>query len=228
MKRLLCYAVLICLPVSFFAENRVRLLLKSGSTVNGQLVAQTEEVYMVQDDVGQRLQYPAKEVVAQFNDTVKHIVLQTGEQLTAYLSEPLAGTITLLTADHQLLQYPQNEIASIHPIVTTEQQRDKGAGIGVQLTVRGGGASFPAKALGSNIEAGFAIGYRKLSGRHFFVGAGVDFLTRLHGDEQWTLLPLFARAEYYFLPDKRWSPTIGIDAGYAFALKGEKRRSWQP
>lgn len=192
-----------------------RIFLYTGNSLTGTVIAQNEQVIMLKTSDGQTLQYPAKEIKAVVDNTIRNVKTSTGEKFKAYIVKENSEIAVFITPDGQMLQYPIAALKSNdNHAPSSNDNNSQNNPLGLQLAIKAGSS---VNSPSFNMEGNLVIGYRNILQQRFFVGLGTGFIIK-NNEQQNTLLPLFMRIEYHPLHQSKWSPFIGFDGGYMFQI----------
>lgn len=203
---------------SAVAQGRMRVFFRAGHSLAGVVKAQTDDVIVLKTDDGTTYQYPMSDVRAVVADTLHRMRLPDKGVLKAYLLHETEDKWVFIEPSGSVVQCDKE---SVRPRGHVVESGKGGQPVLLHISLQASLSNQPLPpVLGGGIEGKVAIGYRDVVHRRFFVGGGVGYDCRFNASSQQQLLPLFARMEYYLLPERSWSPYVGVDAGYAFKLKG--------
>lgn len=192
-----------------------RIFLYTGNSLTGTVIAQNEQVIMLKTSDGQTLQYPAKEIKAVVDNTIRNVKTSTGEKFKAYIVKENSEIAVFITPDGQMLQYPIAALKSNdNHAPSSNDNNSQNNPLGLQLAIKAGSS---VNNPSFNMEGNLVIGYRNILQQRFFLGLGTGFIIK-NNEQQNTLLPLFMRIEYHLLHQSKWSPFIGLDGGYMFQI----------
>ena len=204
--------------VSAETKEKKRVFFTSGKSLTGVLKAHTDEVIVITTPEGTTFQYPTSEVRAVVVDSLRRVRLADKSILKAYLLHETDDKFIFIQQSGAIVQYDKE---SVHMRKGKVETPEGSQPVLLHVSAQASMANQPLPPLlGGGIEANIAIGYRDIHHRQFFVGIGIGYEARFNTKSQQQLLPLFGRVEYYLSPEKQWSPFVGMDAGYAFRLKG--------
>lgn len=192
-----------------------RIFLYTGNSLTGTVIAQNEQVIMLKTSDGQTLQYPAKEIKAVVDNTIRNVKTSTGEKFKAYIVKENSEIAVFITPDGQMLQYPIAALKSNdNHAPSSNDNNSQNNPLGLQLAIKAGSS---VNNPSFTMEGNLVIGYRNILQQRFFLGLGTGFIIK-NNEQQNTLLPLFMRIEYHPLHQSKWSPFIGFDGGYMFQI----------
>ena len=222
-NRIFSYIILpLCLLLlgvpSAVAQERMRVFFNSGNSLPGVVKVQTEDVIVLTLDDGATYQYPMSDIRAVVVDSLRRVRLSDKRVLKAYLLHETADKLVFIDPLGAVVQCDKQSVSRQVGVVDPATSYQP---VMLHLSFKGSVGSQPLPPIvGGAVEGDLAIGYRDMRRRHFFVGIGVGYDYRFNALISQQLLPLFARMEYYFHPERVWSPFFGVDAGYSFKLKG--------
>lgn len=197
-----------------------RIFLHTGNSITGTVIAQNEQVIMLKTSDGQTLQYPAKEIKAVVDNTIRNVKTSTGEKFKAYIVKENSEIAVFITPEGQMLQYPIAALkSSENHAPADDNTKAPNNPLGLQLAIKAGSSINDPSF---NMEGNLVIGYRNILQQRFFLGLGTGFIIK-NNEQQNTLLPLFMRIEYHPLHQSKWSPFIGLDGGYMFQITPKRQ-----
>ncbi len=219
MRHFFLIGIIVLCAGNLLAQEQ-RIFLHTGNSITGTVIAQNEQVIMLKTSDGQTLQYPAKEIKAVVDNTIKNVKTNTGERFKAYTVKVNDEIAVYITPEGQLVQYPIAALKKNNNETPSDNNKNgQNNPLGLQLAIKAGSTlSDPS----FNMEGNLVIGYRNILQQRFFVGIGTGFIIK-NGEQQQTLVPLFMRIEYHPLHQSKWSPFIGLDGGYMFQITHQQQ-----
>lgn len=172
-----------------------KLLLKSGATIEGEILFQNEQVVIIRDSSGKRYQYPTEEIKQE---------QKTSEELTEQSAQE---------------QYKAEKIDQTDDKSYAQKSGKK---VGLQLQLVGGMNFVPAYNAGGELSTKLFVGACNVLQKKIFIGGGVGYKGLYMPNKVYTFIPIEV---YFSAPltQKRHAPLLGATLGYGFnTLKNYK------
>lgn len=218
------------------------VVLKTGERLTGKFIFQNEQVIVLQDEAGNRLQFPVNDIKSTYKSPdstrtdrekatggqqkVQKITLKTGE---VYRGEVVAENdriFMLKTSDGNRLQIQKDGIAYMEQDflpMSTDSTPDFADNKFSMLLDLSGGASYSRNSYGwaPAVQGVLVLGARDLILPNSFIGIGAGYSMLFPGnnpDEFINIIPLFVRLQS-IIGKQATAPYAELDAGYGFCLR---------
>lgn len=203
---------------SIKAQGRTRVFFSSGKSLVGELKLHTDEVLILTTEQGNTFQYPAQEIRAVVPDTLHRVRLDNKTLIKAYILKETEDKYIFIDPQGLITQHDKNRVGIKGEVLKHNETTQP---VLLHISVQAAAAQLPIQPFwGGAVGANMTVGYRDHIRRMYFAGIGIGYEACINADTQQHFLPLFARLEYYLSPSRSCFPFLGLDAGYAFGLKG--------
>ena len=158
---------------SALAQGRMRVFFNSGKVLSGVVKAQTEDVIVLTMGDGATYQYPMSDVRAVVVDSLRRVRLADKRVLKAYLLHETEDKLVFIDPSGAIVQCDKQAVSRQADAV---DPGDSYQPVIIHLSFKGSVGSQPLPpVVGGAVEGDFAIGYRDVRRRHYFVGLGVGY-----------------------------------------------------